>query len=170
MLIWKYNRLIIIYLKDMMERSLIILKPDCVQRNLVGEIISRFEKKGLKIVGMKMLHLDDEILKKHYAHLADKPFFPGIQKFMKSSPVIVLVLEGFEAIETLRLLLGQTKGRTADVGSIRGDFSMSVQANLVHASDSLENAKNEIERFFAPVELFDYQRIDTDFLYASDER
>lgn len=154
----------------MMERSLIILKPDCVQRALVGEIIARFERKGLKIVGMKMFHMNDELISKHYEHLADKPFFPGIKSFMQSSPVVYLVLEGFEAIETLRLLLGQTKGRTADVGSIRGDFSMSVQANLVHASDSAENAAKEIERFFKPEELFDYKRIDVDFLYAPDEK
>lgn len=154
----------------MTERSLIILKPDCVQRALVGEIISRFERKGLKIVGMKMFHMNDELISKHYEHLVEKPFFPGIKNFMQSSPVVYMVLEGFEAIETLRLILGQTKGRTADVGSIRGDLSMSVQANLVHASDSAENAKKEIERFFKPEELFDYKRIDVDFLYAPDEK
>lgn len=154
----------------MMERSLIILKPDCVQRALVGEIISRFERKGLKIVGMKMFHMNDDLISKHYEHLASKPFFPGIKKFMQSSPVIYMVLEGVEAIDTLRLILGQTKGRAADVGSIRGDLAMSVQANLVHASDSVENAAKEIERFFKPEELFDYARIDVDFLYAPDEK
>lgn len=154
----------------MMERSLIILKPDCVQRALVGEIISRFERKGLKIVGMKMFHMNDELISKHYEHLTSKPFFPGIKSFMQSSPVMFMVLEGVEAIDTLRLILGQTKGRAADVGSIRGDLAMSVQANLVHASDSAENAAKEIERFFKPEELFDYARIDVDFLYAPDEK
>lgn len=149
---------------------MIILKPDCVQRNLIGEIVSRFEKKGLKIVGMKMLHLNDEILVEHYAHIADKPFFPGVRDFMKASPVIVMALEGFEAISVIRLILGVTKSRIADVGSIRGDFSMSVAANLVHASDSADAAKTELARFFTPTELFDYQRIDVDFLYAPDEK
>jgi nucleoside-diphosphate kinase len=154
----------------MMERSLVILKPDCVQRNLVGEIISRLEKKGLKIVGIKMVHLSDEVLKEHYAHIAEKPFYPSVKEFMQASPVMVMALEGFEVVEVLRLILGQTKGRTADVGSIRGDYSMSVAANLVHASDSVENAKIEINRFFKAEELFDYKRIDVDFLYTSDEK
>ncbi len=152
------------------EKTLIIIKPDALNRSLVGEIISRFERKGLKIVGIKMVQLTDEILKEHYAHLADKPFFPRIAKFMKSWPVIVIVLEGLEAVESVRLITGDTLGRKADAGTIRGDFSMSIQANIVHASDSLENAQKEIARFFSENELFNWERIDLEVLYAEDER
>lgn len=152
------------------ERSLIIIKPDALNRSLVGEIVGRFERKGLKIVGMKMLQLDDEILKDHYSHLADKPFFPRIADFMKKWPVIVMVVEGLEAVDSVRLITGETLGRKADAGTIRGDFSMSIQANIVHASDSLENAKTEIDRFFKEEELFEWDRIDLEVIYAEDER
>jgi nucleoside-diphosphate kinase len=152
------------------EKTLIIIKPDALNRSLVGEIISRFERKGLKIVAMKMIQLNDDILKEHYAHLVDKPFFPRIAAFMKRWPVIVMVLEGLEAVESVRLITGDTLGRKADAGTIRGDFSMSVQANIVHASDSTENAKKEIKRFFTEDELYNWERIDLDVLYAEDER
>jgi len=152
------------------EKSLIIIKPDALNRSLVGEIFRRFEKKGLKIVGMKMIRLDDKILKEHYAHLADKPFFPRIADFMKKWPVIVMAVEGLEAVESVRLITGETLGRKADAGTIRGDFSMSVQANIVHASDSLESAQTEIKRFFREEELFDWERIDLEVIYAEDER
>ncbi len=152
------------------EKSLIIIKPDALNRSLVGEIVRRFEKKGLKIVGMKMIRLDDKILKEHYAHLADKPFFPRIADFMKKWPVIVMAVEGLEAVESVRLITGETLGRKADAGTIRGDFSMSVQANIVHASDSLESAQTEIKRFFREEELFDWERIDLEVIYAEDER
>ncbi len=152
------------------ERSLIIIKPDALNRSLVGDIISRFEKKGLKIVGMKMIRLDDKVLEEHYSHLADKPFFPRIRDFMKKWPVIVTVVEGLEAVESVRLITGETLGRKADAGTIRGDLSMSVQANIVHASDSLENARTEIKRFFKDEELFDWERIDLEVIYAEDER
>lgn len=154
----------------MMQKTLVLLKPDCVQRNLIGEIISRFEKKGLKIVAMKMMSLNDEVLKEHYSHIADKPFFPGLANFMKSSPVIALGLEGHSAVEVVRTIVGATSGRKADVGSIRGDYSVSVSANLVHASDSPEAAEAEIKRFFSEQDLFDYNRVDVDFLYAEDEK
>jgi nucleoside-diphosphate kinase len=152
------------------EKTLIIIKPDALNRSLVGEIISRFERKGLKIVGMKMIQLNDDILKEHYAHLTDKPFFPRIAAFMKRWPVIVMVLEGLEAVESVRLITGDTLGRKADAGTIRGDFSMSVQANVVHASDSVENAEKEIKRFFTEDELYNWERIDLEVLYAEDER
>ncbi|MCC6639207.1 nucleoside-diphosphate kinase [Candidatus Falkowbacteria bacterium] len=154
----------------MMQKTLILLKPDCVQRSLVGEIMNRFERKGLKIVAMKMIHLDDEVLKDHYAHLADKPFFPGLANFMKASPVIALALEGHSAVEVVRTLVGATSGRKADVGSIRGDYSISVSANLIHASDTPENAEIELKRFFKEGEIFNYQRVDVDFIYADDEK
>lgn len=152
------------------EKTLIIIKPDALNRSLVGEIVGRFERKGLKIVGMKMTQLTDEILKEHYAHLAEKPFFPRIARFMKGWPVIVMVLEGLEAVESVRLITGDTLGRKADAGTIRGDLSMSIQANIVHASDSVENAKKEIERFFKSEEIYNWERIDLDVVYAEDER
>ncbi len=148
------------------ERSLIILKPDCIQRNLVGEIISRFEKKGLKIVGIKMMQVSDILLEEHYMHIKDKPFFPGIRNFMKSSPLIVMAVEGVGIVDSIRIIVGPTKGYTADGGTIRGDYSMSTQSNLVHASDSVEAGIAEIKRFFKEDELFDYKKIDTDFIYS----
>ena len=152
------------------EKTLIIVKPDALNRALVGEIINRFERKGLKLVGLKMTQLDDKILAEHYSHLADKPFFPRIANFMKKWPVIVMVLEGLEAVDSVRLITGETLGRKADAGTIRGDFSMSIQANIVHASDSIENAEKEIKRFFKMEELFKWERLDLEVLYAEDER
>ncbi len=154
----------------MVQRSLIIVKPDALQRNLLGEIVHRFERKGLKIIGLKMMAIDDLKIEEHYSHHADKPFFGNLKKFMQSSPVVVLALEGYEAIEAIRLIVGPTKGRAADAGSIRGDFAMSVQYNIVHASDSEENANAEIDRFFKDEELFDYSKVDFDYVYGEDER
>lgn len=148
------------------ERSLIIIKPDAIQRNLVGEVISRFERKGLKIIGMKMLRAEDTLLEKHYAHLVDKPFFPGIKKFMKHSPVIAMAVEGIHAIDAIRIIVGVTAGYEADAGSIRGDFTMSIQSNVVHASDSVENGKEEVTRFFAENELFAYHKLDELMIYS----
>src|SRR5688572_4711540 len=134
-----------------MERTLILAKPDALQRGLVGDMISRFEHKGLKLVGIKMLHVGDEVLDEHYAHHADKPFFEGLKGFMKSSPMVAMVWEGVEAIDTVRLMVGETHARRAQPGSIRGDFSMSGAANnIVHASDSKKAADEEIKRFFKP--------------------
>lgn len=152
--------------KPSSERTLIIVKPDAVQRNLVGEIINRFERKGLKIVGIKMMSIEDTVLEEHYAHIKDKPFFPGIRDFMKSCPVIVLALEGINAVSSVRLLVGPTKAWEADAGSIRGDFSLSTQSNIVHASDSIESGEVEVKRFFSGEEIFKYTKIDADFVYA----
>ena len=154
----------------MVQRSLIIVKPDALQRNLLGEIIHRFERKGLKLAGLKMISVNDILIDEHYSHHKDKPFFEGLKKYMQSSPVVVMAIEGFEAIDAIRLLVGPTKGREADAGSIRGDFAMSVQYNIVHASDSDENAKEEISRFFTEQELFDYKKVDFEFIYGEDER
>ena len=153
-----------------MEKTLVLIKPDGIQRGLIGEIVSRFEKKGLKVVGIKMLRLDDQILKEHYAHIADKPFFPGTAKFMKSTPVIALALEGLECVNAVRLLCGITNAREADAGSIRGDLAMSIQCNVVHASDSSETAKKEVARFFESGELFGYSKDEYMHVYADDER
>ncbi|MBI3956428.1 MAG: nucleoside-diphosphate kinase [Candidatus Kerfeldbacteria bacterium] len=147
-----------------MERSLILLKPDAVQRNLLGEILHRFERKGLKVIGLKMLRLDDALLDEHYAHHKDKDFFLDLKRFMKSAPVAAIVLEGMNAITSIRLIVGPTKGHEADAGTIRGDFSLSGSANLVHASDSPETAEQEIRRFFVPDELFEYDKVDSGYI------
>ncbi len=154
----------------MTERSLIIVKPDALQRNLLGEIIHRFERKGLKLVGLKMIAIDDVKIAEHYSHHADKPFFDDLKRYMQSSPVVMMVLEGYEAIEAIRLIVGPTKGRAADAGSIRGDYAMSVQYNIVHASDSPVTAQAEIKRFFSASELFNYEKMDLHWIYGQDER
>lgn len=148
-----------------MERTCIILKPDALQRNLLGNIIGRFELKGLKLIGMKMISLSDAHLDEHYAHHKDKPFFGDLKKFMMSSPVVVMALEGADCVNAVRILVGKTRGNEADAGSIRGDLSMGTM-NLVHASDSAENGDAEITRFFAPEEIFSYKKIDTDFIFG----
>ena len=152
------------------EKTLVLIKPDAIQRGLVGEIITRFEKKGLKLVGMKMMRLDEAILREHYAHIADKPFFPGVANFMSSSPVVAMCFEGLEVVETVRKITGITKAREAEAGSIRGDFAMSVACNVVHASDSVENAKAEVSRFFAPDQIHHYDKSEYVHVYAEDER
>ncbi|MFA5793137.1 MAG: nucleoside-diphosphate kinase [Candidatus Gracilibacteria bacterium] len=153
-----------------MERTLVLIKPDGIQRGLVGEIISRFERKGLKMLGCKMMALDEAILREHYAHIADKPFFPGVAEFMKSSPVLAMCWEGLEAVEAVRLITGVTKGRTADAGTIRGDLAMSVSCNVIHTSDSVENAKKEVARFFNPDDLYDYKKGEYEHVYNQEER
>lgn len=151
-----------------MEKTLILLKPCTVQRRLIGEIIHRIERKGLRIVGMKMMQLDDALLNEHYAHLADRPFFDFVKTSMKGAPVVAMCVEGCEAVQVVRALTGATNGRKAAPGTIRGDYSMSGQENIVHASDSLENAAVEITRFFKPDELFEYPDPLTSFLYSPD--
>ena len=152
-----------------MESTLVILKPSCVQRHLIGEVISRIEKRGIIISAMKMMQLDEKILREHYAHLVDKPFFPSLAQSMMASPVICMVLKGVEIVEVFRKMTGVTNGRKAEPGTLRGDFCLSGQANIIHASDSVENAKIEIERFFKPEEIFDYKPVDFNFLYGDGE-
>lgn len=152
-----------------MERTIVLIKPDAVHRGLIGEIISRFEKKGLKLIGLKMLRADDSLLKEHYAHLANKPFFTRIKEYMKSSPIIAICLEGVDCVEVVRKMCGITKAREAEPGTIRGDLAMSIQCNLVHASDSQGKAHEEIDRFFRNHELFDYERKDQLIIYSVDE-
>lgn len=139
------------------------MKPDAVQRNLLGEIIARFERKGLKIIGLKMVQLEDALLDEHYCHHKGKAFFNDLKRFMKSAPVVVMALEGYNAVDAIRIIVGPTAGYEADAGSIRGDFSMSTQSNIIHASDSLEAAEIEIERFFKEEELFRYKKIDEQY-------
>lgn len=152
-----------------MERTLVILKPSAVQRALVGEVTARFEKKGLRLAGMKMMQLTDELLDKHYSHLVGKPFFQRIKNSMMAAPVVCCVYEGVDAVETVRTMTGSTNGRKAMPGTIRGDYGMSFQENIIHASDSPENAIAEINRFFNSDEIFDYKLATMQFLYANDE-
>lgn len=152
-----------------MEQTLVILKPSCVERCLIGEVISRIQNRGIIITGMKMMQLDEKILREHYAHLVDRPFFPELCASMMASPVVCLVIKGVDVVEVFRGMTGATNGRKAAPGTLRGDFCMSGQANIVHASDSPESAKIEIARFFRPEEVFDYVPQNLDFLYAKDD-
>ena len=152
-----------------MERTLVLVKPDAIQRGLIGTIMNRFERKGLKLIALKFMKLDDALINKHYAHLVDKPFFPFIKAFMTSAPLIALVWEGLDCIETVRKLAGVTNARQAETGTIRGDFGVSVQKNLIHASDGPQTAKEEIARFFQPDELHAYDLFMTAVLYSGDE-
>lgn len=152
------------------ERTLIIVKPDAMQRSLLGEIIKRFEQKGLKIIGMKMVHLNEEILKDHYAKHIDKPFFASLAASMSYSPVVAMVLSGLNAISAARIILGPTRGYEAPAGSIRGDLALSGQSNLVHASDPEEDPEAEIKRLFKEEEIFSYKKVDFEILYGDEER
>jgi len=136
-----------------MEKTLIIFKPDCMEKHHVGNVLDRFEKAGFSIVGCKLTQLTAKVLREHYAHVADKPFYPEIEAFMSSRPVIVMALKGPAVVSKVRDLLGPTDSRKAPKGTIRGDFGTEMMRNVVHASDSVENAKSELARFFAPSEL-----------------
>lgn len=152
-----------------MERTLVILKPSAIQRGLIGEVISRFERKGLHLAGMKMMQLDDDILSVHYAHLEDKPFFADVKQSMMRCPVIVQCWEGVDAANVVRRLIGKTNGREAAPGTIRGDFAVSAQENIVHASDASSSAEAELRLFFCEDELFRYVSPMSSCLYANDE-
>lgn len=153
-----------------MQRTVVLLKPDALQRGLVGEIIRRFERKGLKLVGLKMLAVSDALLEEHYAHHKDKPFFEGLKKFMSSAPIICMLWEGMEAVSVARRMAGVTSGREAELGSIRGDFSISTSANIIHVSDSEAAAKEEKVRFFGKDEIFDWETALLPYLYGEDEK
>ena len=155
--------------KHIMETTLVLLKPSCVQRQLIGEIIQRFERRGLRIAGMKMMQLDEPILREHYAHLADRPFFPSLAASMMVSPVVALAVAGLDAVQVVRTMTGSTNGREAAPGTIRGDYSMSNQQNIVHASDSTSNAAIELARFFRPEEIFDYETPTQAYVYGAGE-
>ena len=152
-----------------MERTLVLIKPDAVQRELIGEIITRIERKGLKIVGLKMLQMSDDMATDHYKHLEHLPFFNEIKKFMRTTPVIALCVEGVDCVETIRRLTGVTLAREAEIGTIRGELAMSIQCNLVHTSDSIESAKTEIERFFKNDEIFDFHKLLDVVIYSTRE-
>ncbi|MFA6750723.1 MAG: nucleoside-diphosphate kinase [Fermentimonas sp.] len=152
-----------------MQVTLVILKPSAIQRGILGEVVSRFEKKGLQIVGMKMTNLTDEQLQIHYSHLVHKPFYGRIKESMQASPVIVMALKGVDAVNVVRKITGVTNGREAEPGTIRGDFSVSVQENIVHASDTNETAQAELARFFSTDEIFNYTQLTIPCVYANDE-
>ena len=139
-----------------MQRTLILLKPDAVTKKICGKVISRFEEAGLTIRGCKMIHLDPKHLRDHYAHIADKPFYPEVEKFMSSVPVIALVLEGPDVVTQVRDMLGVTDSRKAAPGTIRNEFGVDMMVNVAHASDSPETAEAEVKRFFSEAELFMY--------------
>lgn len=141
-----------------METTLILLKPDTVERALIGQVISRLENKGLKIAWLKMMQLDDAIINEHYDFLADKPFFPKIVKYMKRTPVVALAVKWLNAVSVVRTLTWATNPAEALPGSIRWDFGLSIDANIIHASDSPENAEKELKRFFKNEGIFDYNR------------
>jgi len=140
-----------------MEKTLIIFKPDCIEKRHVGNVLDRFEKAGFSIAGCKMVQLDSKVLREHYAHVAHLPFYPEIEAFMSSRPVIVMALEGHSVVKKVRDLLGPTDSRKAAKGTIRGDFGTEMMRNVVHASDSVENARTELARFFGPGEILSAQ-------------
>ena len=148
-----------------MERSLVLVKPDAIQRGLSGEIISRLEEKGLKIVAMKMLHMDKNLAQRHYAIHRGKAFFNDLVNFITSSPIIAIVFQGKNAVEIIRQMMGETDPAKARSGTIRGDFGIDIGHNLVHGSDSLENASKEIGLFFQTEEILDYDRELDTWLY-----
>ncbi len=153
----------------MLQRSLVLLKPDCVERRLMGQVISRFEAKGLNVVAMKMLRVTPELSKQHYAEHVSKPFYPSLESFITSAPIVALAVEGVEVIQLIRDMLGATNGIKAAPGTIRGDLSSSRQMNLVHASDSPESAIRELALYFKPNEFCDHELLITPALRTPDE-
>ncbi|MCL6088989.1 MAG: nucleoside-diphosphate kinase [Candidatus Marsarchaeota archaeon] len=153
-----------------LEQTLILLKPDALQRGLIGKVIARLEERGLQLVGLKMLKLDAKKCEEHYAHLVGKPFYPGLVSFMTSAPIVALVASGPEAVKVVRDMCGPTNARNAAPGTIRGDYSLSTQYNIIHASDSLETAQKEVARFFRAEELFSYERALERLTAAADEK
>ncbi|ADB15209.1 Nucleoside-diphosphate kinase [Pirellula staleyi DSM 6068] len=152
-----------------MQRTLVLLKPDAVQRRLMGRILTRFEDKGLNVIAMKMLRVTPELSAKHYAEHVSKPFYPALEKFITASPIVAMVVEGLDVIRVVREMLGKTNGLMAASGTIRGDFSSSKQMNLVHASDGEEAAAREISLYFAPTEVHPYTPCLVDWFKAPDE-
>lgn len=136
-----------------MEKTFVIFKPDCMQKRVVGTVLSRFEAAGFDVIGCKMVRLSSALLRQHYAHVADKPFYPEIEKFMSSRPVIIMALQGAGIVQKVRDLLGPTDSRKAAKGTLRGDFGTDMMVNIAHASDSVENGQAEVARFFKPEEL-----------------
>ncbi len=141
-----------------MQKTLVLLKPDAVQRGLVGELVSRLERKGLKLVGMKLVRMDDALARQHYAEHVDKPFFKGLAEFITSGPLVAMAIEGEDAICMVRTLMGETNPANAAPGTVRGDYAVSIGLNLVHGSDSPESAQRELALFFKEDEILEYDR------------
>lgn len=154
----------------MLSRSVVLIKPDGVQRGIIGEVIKRFEQKGLHLIGLKMLSLTEATLDEWYAHHKDKAFFPNLKSYMKSYPVVAMLWEGLDCVSTVRKMVGVTLARTAEPGTIRGDFAMSQQYNLIHASESLETARKEEALIFKEDEVFDWEKEDYEQVYAEEEK
>lgn len=153
-----------------METTVVLVKPDGVQRNLIGEIIHRFERKGLHLVGLKMISLTDEILDEWYVHHKEKPFFPSLKGYMMSYPVVAMLWSGIDAAVTVRKMIGITKARDAEPGTIRGDFAMSQQYNLIHASETPADAEKEQKLIFGKDEIFFWEKSDYSHVYVEEER
>ncbi|HBU27883.1 TPA: nucleoside-diphosphate kinase [Candidatus Uhrbacteria bacterium] len=149
------------------ERTVVLLKPDALQRDLLGHIITRFERKGLKLVGLKLAQPSGNVWDEHYSHHVEKPFYPGLKAFMMHGPLVAIALEGIGAINEVRKIVGATNPQEADAGTIRADFAMNIAANLIHASDGAETAANELKRFFQEEELFTYQKISDQYIVAN---
>ena len=147
-----------------MERTLVLVKPDGVQRGLIGEIISRLERRGLKLVAMKLMQIDDALAQRHYGEHAERPFFPGLVGFITSAPVVAMVWEAENAVEVVRKTMGDTSPASSPLGTIRGDLALDIGRNLVHGSDSLESAQREIALFFIPGEILEYGRSNDDWI------
>lgn len=152
------------------ERTVVIIKPDGIIRGLAGEVLHRFERKGFRIVGMKFGHLTDELLTEHYAHHADKGWFSKLLAYMKSAPALMLVIEGKNVVAAVRAMAGVTDAADAAPGTIRGDYALSIQQNVVHVSEDLAAAEAEVSRFFKDNELYEYDRTDAGAIYSADER
>jgi nucleoside-diphosphate kinase len=150
-----------------MERTLVLLKPDCVQRRLVGSLLQRFEQKGLRLVALKLVHASQQLAAQHYAVHKERPFYPSLVKFITSGPTVAVVLEGPDAVAVVRLMMGKTNGAESPPGTIRGDYGISVQNNLIHGSDSADNAKTEIALWFKQDELVTYTPVDNSWIAGS---
>ena len=153
-----------------MEKTVVLVKPDGVQRGIVGEVMHRFERKGMRLSALKMISLDDALLDEWYAHHKDKPFFGGLKSYMKSYPVAAMVWEGVDAVATVRKMIGVTKARDAEPGTIRGDFAMSQQYNLIHASENSEIAAREISLMFSDSEIYEWNKSDYEHIYIDEEK
>lgn len=153
-----------------MEKTLVLIKPDAFQRSLVGQIITRLEQKGLKLIGAKMIIMSSDMLDKHYLHLIKLNFFSEIKDFMSSGPILATCWEGVDAVATMRRVCGVTKAREANLGTIRGDFAMSIQCNLIHASEDLDAAKRELIMFFSNDEIFKYELNNVSVIYSISEK
>uniref|UniRef100_A0ACB8EKK3 Uncharacterized protein n=1 Tax=Sphaerodactylus townsendi TaxID=933632 RepID=A0ACB8EKK3_9SAUR len=155
----------LVFMASNTERTFIAVKPDGVQRGLVGEIIKRFEQKGFKLVALKFMHASEDLLKQHYIDLKDRPFYPGLVKYMNSGPVVAMVWEGLGVVKTGRVMLGETNPADSKPGTIRGDFCIQVGRNIIHGSDSVESAQKEINLWFKPAELVSFKSCAHDWIY-----